>query len=63
MVLGARLATGAAPGDGAVDARSFGAGLATWIRFTRHPAAQRALAELRPALVDIFLHSAPERGP
>ena len=31
--------------------------LSTWIRFTRHPVAQRMLADLKPALIDLFLYA------
>jgi len=57
--LGVRLASAAAPGDGPISARDLGPGLATFIRLTRHAAAQRLLASLRAPLTDVFVHSQP----
>jgi hypothetical protein len=54
FALGAAIARAAAPGGQATE---IGHPFATFVRLTRHAAAHRLLADLRPALLELFLHT------
>ncbi|MFT7517900.1 MAG: Fe-S-cluster containining protein [Kiritimatiellia bacterium] len=57
-LLGTRIARAHAHASDLPTPADLGPPLSTWIRFTRHRAAQRMLSDLQPALIDLFLYAA-----